>query len=208
MKKYIQEHQSEFMPAGVDPAQVVVPEPAPTVLIATSDPLTDKKREQERHQRGLQWAWDTFDGASQVAMQSTKGALELIRDAWEHSTVSSLLYALIVALVMSNLWTYMHMESAVKKGRRKERELAKVGEKEQWVAGVVTALRDELLAGKGPVNSAPQVEIQPPTFGASPSAESLHVEIGVLQTTLDTVESRVRAIRQSLGEIQGLSNVD
>ncbi|KAJ7229185.1 hypothetical protein GGX14DRAFT_417014 [Mycena pura] len=208
MKKYIQEHQSEFMPAGVDPAQVVVPEPAPTVLIATSDPLTDKTREQERHQRGLQWAWDTFDGASQVAMQSTKGALELIHDAWEHSTVSSLLYALIVALVMSNLWTYLHMESAVSKGRRKERELAKVGEKEQWVAGVVTALRDELLAGKGPVNSAPQVEIQPPTFGASPSAESLHVEIGALQTTLDTVESRVRAIRQSLGEIQGLSNVD
>ena len=31
----------------------------------------------------VEWAWDTFAGASQVAMQSTKVALELVRDAWD-----------------------------------------------------------------------------------------------------------------------------
>ncbi|KAJ7122965.1 hypothetical protein C8R44DRAFT_876157 [Mycena epipterygia] len=215
MRLYIQEHQSEFMPEGVDPAEIVVPEPAidaaPVSPGIAGELSAEKKREQERNQRGLQWAWDTFDGAYQVAKQSTKGALELIRDGWENSSGTTILYFVIVGLVFSNVWTYMRMGSAVNSGRRKEKELAKVEDKEQWVAGVVTALWDELASGKLTVApAAPTAEpiLTPPTSGAPPSAENLKLEISTLQTTLDTVEERLRLIQESLKGIQSLNNLD
>jgi hypothetical protein len=68
-----------------------------------------KQRERERNQRGLQWAWDTFDGAYQVAKQSTQGALGLVRDAWDQSSSTTILWFVIVILVLSNIWTLMRM---------------------------------------------------------------------------------------------------
>ncbi|KAF7318044.1 VASt domain-containing protein [Mycena chlorophos] len=207
MRGYIAEHQAEFMPAGVDAAQVVATTPVePTPPSATagafdeSDPK--KKREKERHQRGLQWAWDTFDGAYSVAKQSTKGALELIHDAWESSSSGSILYALIVVLVASNVWTYMRMGNEVSKGRRREREMARAGDKEQWVAGVVTALWDELAAGKLPQQQQQQAQPQAPVLV---TPESIRQDMAALQTTLDSLEERVRSLRSSLAE---LNNVD
>ncbi|KAJ7086687.1 hypothetical protein C8R44DRAFT_650636 [Mycena epipterygia] len=215
MRAYIQEHQSEFMPEGVDLAEIVVPEPAvdaaPVSAGLAGEPSSEKKREQERNQRGLQWAWDTFDGASQVAKQSTEGALELIRDGWENSSGKTILYFMIIALVFSNVWTYMRMGSAVENGRRKEKELAKVEDKEQWVAGVVTALWDELASGKltvAPVASPTAEPILPsPIPGVPTSAENLKLEISTLEATLDAVEERLRLVRESLG-MQSLNNVD
>ncbi|KAJ6530363.1 hypothetical protein DFH09DRAFT_1326878 [Mycena vulgaris] len=217
MRVYIQEHQAEFIPEGVDPAEIVLPEPAADAALMSpalsGDALSEKKREQERNQRGLQWAWDTFDGAYQVARQSTKGALELIRDAWENSTSTTILYFLIVVLVLSNLYTYMRMGSAVDKGRKKDKQLAKVEDKEQWVAGVVTALFDELSSAKLAPIAVPSagavVEPVLPPAGVPPSAESLKLDIGALQMTLDTVDERVQLIRASLREIhQSLDNLD
>ncbi|KAJ7477277.1 hypothetical protein B0H11DRAFT_1298637 [Mycena galericulata] len=211
MRVYIKEHQSEFMPAGVDAAAILpdavtdVP-PTPT----SGDALSEKQREQERSRRGLQWAWDTFDGAYQVARQSTKGALELIRDGWENSTSTTILYFLIVVLVFSNLWTYMRMGSAVDKGRVKQKDLAKVED----IASVVTTLWDELASGKLPPiaprgGASGGAEVVPPPVPGTPiDAGNIQLEISALQTTLDTVEERVRSIRQSLGEIQGLNHVD
>ncbi|KAJ7174264.1 hypothetical protein C8R46DRAFT_1030972 [Mycena filopes] len=202
MRAYIQEHQSEFMPEGVDTAQVLAEATAeatpPTPI--TSGPVTDQTREKERGQRGLQWAWDTFDGAYQVAKQSTKGLLEIIRDGWEHSTSTTILYFVIAMLLMTNLWTYMR---PVDKNRRKDQEIAK-----DKLAGVVTALWDEIAAGKlvvGPVSgpAADPVPVpSPPVAGVAPGAESLKLEIGTLQTALDAVEERVRLIRESLKELQ------
>ncbi|KAF7301201.1 VASt domain-containing protein [Mycena indigotica] len=200
MRTYIQEHQAEFMPAGVDPAAVAPPvEPTPSTPSAVTATETDnKKREKERSQRGLQWAWDTFDGAYSVAKQSTKGALELIHDAWENSTSSSILYALIVVLVASNLWTYMKMGSAVDKGRKTERELARAGgkDKDEWVAGVVAAMRDELKRTDN--NNRPPVS--PPISGAV-TTESIKQEIGALQASLDSLEERARTLRSSLNDL-------
>ncbi|KAJ7718294.1 hypothetical protein DFH07DRAFT_334465 [Mycena maculata] len=216
MRVYIKEHQSEFMPAGVDPTAIVIPDPVAGVPPMSpglgGDALSEKEREKERSRRGLQWAWDTFDGAAQVAKRSTKGALELIRDGWENSTATTILYFLIVVLVFSNVWTYMRMGSAVDKGRKKDMELAKVGDKEQWVAGVVTALFDELNAGKLTVTPPGGAEVGPRAAPAAPVApldpENLKLEISSLQMTLDRVEERVRSIRGSLGEIESLNNVD
>ncbi|KAJ6543958.1 hypothetical protein B0H19DRAFT_957127 [Mycena capillaripes] len=203
MREYIQAHKNEFIPEGVD---IVIPEPTadagPKSPGITGEPLPDKKREQEHGQRGLQWAWDTFDGAYSVAKQSTKGLLEIIHDAWENSTSSTILGFVIVLLVISNVWTYMRAGAG--DNGRKRMDLAKgVEDKEQLVAGVLTALWDELAAGKVPATAVPP---PPLATGVPPSTENLKFELDTLQTTLDAVEERVRSIRESLGEIQSLNN--
>ncbi|KAJ7047983.1 GRAM-domain-containing protein [Mycena amicta] len=157
MRAYIQEHQAEFMPAGVDPAQIVAPPVEAAPAIPTANEIDTQKREAERHQRGLQWAYDTFDGAYSVAKQSTKGALELIHDAWEHSTSSSIFVC-----------------AACAAGDEQHLDLHARGE--QWVAGVVTALWDELAAGKLPLTNIPQSE--PAVAGAVVTAESIKQELG------------------------------
>ncbi|KAJ7047913.1 hypothetical protein C8F04DRAFT_935867 [Mycena alexandri] len=199
MRAYIQEHQSEFMPEGVDTAQVlaeVTAEATPTTPVS-SGAVTEQEREKERGQRGLQWAWDTFDGAYQVAKQSTKGLLEIIRDGWEHSTSTTILYFVIALLITTNLWTYMR---PVNKGKRKDKYIAK-----DKLAGVVTALWDEIAAGKlavtGPA-AEPVLVLSPPVAGVPLDAESLKLELSTLHTTLDAVEERVRLIRESLKELQ------
>jgi hypothetical protein len=216
MRGYIKEHQSEFVPEGVDPAVITLAETKEVAAVEAgpavdaSGALTEeerKKRERERNQRGLQWAWDTFDGASQVAKQSTKGALELIRDGWEQSSSTTILYFVIVILVFSNLWTLMRIGGKEEAGRRKER--GKAEEREKWVQGVVTALWDELSAAKGagepvgvPQQVAPVVPLAPPSPG------NWREEIGQLQKTLDVVESRAQAIREGLNSVERLNAQD
>lgn len=215
MRAYIQEHQSEFMPEGVDLAQVVA-EPAADVVVVPVAGDAPKLREVERSGRGLQWAWDTFDGASNVARQSTRGALELIHDQWEGSTWKSVFWTItIVTLLISNALTF-RMNYKVDGGRRPEKEPPKVEDKEKWVAGVVTALWDEFAAGKFPVApSATSVAAAavtpiapPPVVRGPPTVENLKLELSALQSTLEKVEERVRLLRQNLGEVQSLNNID
>ena len=158
MRAYIQEHQSEFLPEGIDAAAIIT---APEAVIGTTahegaetqeagTTTTEeqlKRRERERNARGLQWAWDTFDGAYQVARRSTKGALELVRDAWDQSTSTTILWFVIVILVFSNLWTLTRMSSGREMAKKKI-EARRVEEREKWVQSIVTALWDELEAGK------------------------------------------------------------
>ncbi|KAI9066552.1 hypothetical protein FKP32DRAFT_1622291 [Trametes sanguinea] len=94
MRAYIHEHQSEFVPEGIDVAAVEEAESAQQAAEAPSTPAPHtpsdeearKARERERNRRSLQWAYDTFDGAYTVAKRSTEGALELVRDAWDQSS--------------------------------------------------------------------------------------------------------------------------
>ncbi|EEB90584.1 hypothetical protein MPER_11187 [Moniliophthora perniciosa FA553] len=113
MRAYIKEHQSEFIPEGIElPPPTESPEVPPQPLSPTSSTqipptsLTPAARERERNQRAFQWAWDTFAGAANVGKNSAKGAIELIRDAWDQSETTTILYFIIVALVLSNLWTW------------------------------------------------------------------------------------------------------
>jgi hypothetical protein len=87
MRMYIQEHQSEFIPAGIDPTAVAPIEPlGPLVeltypaLLSHSLEATCKAHEHERNRLGLQWAYETFDGAYGVAKRSTFGALDLVKE--------------------------------------------------------------------------------------------------------------------------------
>ncbi|TFK42088.1 hypothetical protein BDQ12DRAFT_625018 [Crucibulum laeve] len=229
MRGYIQEHQSEFIPEGMDPAVLAATEAEAAAAVATpaeanaekgAGDLTEdekKQREHERNRRGLQWAWDTFDGAYQVALRSTKGALELIRDGWEQSSPTTILYFIIVLLVFSNLWTLMRMGSREEAGRRKE--LRKLDEREKWVQSVVTALWDELAAGRREAQAissstagtsipvaSPQSQPQQPLQQSSPG--DWKKEVAYLHQTLDSVEERVKAIRESLAGFESLSELD
>jgi hypothetical protein len=208
MRMYIQEHQSEFIPEGVDVAAVAPGEPDTAESVSKiAKPLSGPDREHERNQRGLQWAWDTFDGAYQVAKHSTSEALELVRDAWDQSTSTTILYFVIVILVISNLWTFMMIGSREKAGKLKG--MKKMAEKEKWVQGIVKGLWDEMAAGKGPappgimpVHAYIDVaEHSPPSLPALPSSGSLREEITELRKTLDLVEERVNKIRERLSDL-------
>ncbi|KAI0066605.1 GRAM-domain-containing protein [Artomyces pyxidatus] len=202
MRAYIQEHQTEFIPAGVDPAAVVSVDPTPTPgtpLLSprpeqVSEEAARKSREHERNQRGLQWAYDTFEGAFNVAKNSTTGALELVSDAWDQSSTSTILYFVITFLVISNLWTLLLVGRREETGRRKE--MRKIEEREKWVQGIVTALWDELAAGR-PVGAPPIVQLPPSTRPTSAWKE----EVAEISRVLDSVEERVRNIRQSLKDL-------
>ena len=256
MRLYIQEHQSEFLPEGIDPVVIDITRDLPEIVGVNGvqpDSPTDKRltedefkqRERERNQRGLQWAWDTFAGASQVARQSTHGALELIRDAWDQSSSTTILWFVIVILVLSNVWTLMRMGASREEASRRM-ESRKVEEREKWVQSIVSALWEELATGKGhalaetvfqqhhqetlstvyPTPSITEfvdVETTPaqPTMSAvipveTPVLESMipgetkgwQEEVQRLQETLDVVEQRVKAIRESLISVANLDSLD
>lgn len=243
MRAYIQEHQSEFLPEGIDAAAII---PPPEAMIsgvhegaekpeeATTEEF--KRRERDRNARGLQWAWDTFDGAYQVALRSTKGALELVRDAWDQSTSTTILWFVIVILVFSNLWTLMRMSSR-REVAKKKIEARRVEEREKWVQTIVTTLWDELEAGKREAAQLADSVLHPAGHGHSsslmppssaivdptlvvelppvpfPSVEQLSPkrwveEVQQLNEMLDVVEQRVKAIRESLGTFEGLNSLD
>jgi hypothetical protein len=188
MRQYIQQHQSEFVPEGIE-AIAVAPIEALTPAVdgaAATDGVDDKTREKERNQRGLQWAYDTFDGAYNVAKQSTRGALELISDAWDQSTSTTILIFIIVILVFSNLWTLTMVGGREDIGRRKE--IQKANEKEKLVEGIVTALWEELKAGSSPL---------PPPPSTSPVG-NWQEEFANINKTLDAVEDRIRLIREAM----------
>jgi hypothetical protein len=200
MRAYIQEHQAEFIPAGMDAAAITLAETVESADESgkSGEPSSadvGKLREHERNTRALQWAWDTFDGAYHVAKQSTQGAIELITDAWEQSSSTTILIFVIVLLVFSNLWTLMRMGSRVEAGRRKE--IKKAEEREQFVQGVVSALG--AVKGLGPVDHVVPQTQQPMASGTARS--DWRDEVKQLMQTLDAVENRVRTIRENVKSV-------
>jgi hypothetical protein len=215
---YIHEHKTEFMPEGVDITAVAPTNPiTPVVGLGLPGDESAKEREHERNQRAFQWAYDTFEGAYGVAKQSTSVALELVKDAWDQSTSTTILYFVIVILVMSNIWTLMMMGSREEAGRRKE--MRKTEEREKWVQGVVVALWDEMAAGKGPHMSSYPLRVEqtaepthepvipvtpvPATAVEMPSMDvgDWETQLAGLRKTLDEVEARVQTIREGLNKL-------
>ncbi|KAI6015635.1 hypothetical protein EDC04DRAFT_2752194 [Pisolithus marmoratus] len=196
MRMYIQEHQSEFIPEGVDPCAVAPVEPITPVaegaevgLDATSGEVW-KARERDRNRRGLQWAYDTFDGAYNVAKRSTTGAIELVKEAWEQSSATTILWFVIVALVFSNLWTLSLVGKREEAGRRKEAK--KAAERERWVQEVVHSIWEEML-------TRPSGSFMPVLQSGHPT--DWKAEIVGLREALDAVEERVKVIRESLNAL-------
>ncbi|KAI0348329.1 GRAM-domain-containing protein [Trametopsis cervina] len=209
MRDYIHEHKSEFIPEGVDPAVVEETENAQTPVDGlngdggrVSSEEARVLREKERNARGLQWAYDTFEGAMKVAKQSTEGALELIKDAWDQSSTSTIQYFVIVVLVISNVWTLMMMGGREETGRRKE--LKRTEEREKWVQSIVTSLWDELTTNKnaelGVSDLKAPVTLRIPGLD-EPKHPDLKQELAALHNVLNEVEQRVASLRKSLQEL-------
>lgn len=203
MRKYIHEHQSEFIPEGVDVAAVEEAEAQATdsarpsmEQVSLSELERRKSREYERNQRGLQWAYDTIEGAFRVGKQSAEGAWELIKDAWDQSSSTAILYFVIVFLVVSNVWTLLMVGSREEAGRRKE--MRRTEEREKWVQGVVTTLWEELLATKNTGGGSGGGA----TWAAQQRAPGeWREEVAEMRAALDSVEQRVAQIRQSLNAL-------
>ena len=217
MRLFIQEHKTEFIPPGLDPASVVVAvegeggvPTTPTGPVPQNEEAArkerEKEREQERNQRSIQWAYDTFEGAMSVGRQSASVAIELIRDAWDQSSTSTILYFVITLLVLSNLWTLVLVGQREESGRRKE--MRRTEEREKWVQGIVTALWEELAAGRQPgalppsssPSSLPQQQQQQSVMSVQ-FPESWREEVSELMGALNAVEERVQLIRRSLADL-------
>jgi hypothetical protein len=159
MRAYIQEHHSEFVPEGAleaaeeeveavaeDLSRELIEDAHDAEKSAEELKEQERQREKERNQRVWQWAWDTCEGAFGVAKNSTKTILDLISDAWDQSSSTTILYFVISILVVSNLYTLIRMGKKEEVGRRKE--ILKAEERERWVQSVVVTLWDELAAGR------------------------------------------------------------
>lgn len=205
MRKYIAEHKNEFIPEGMEDvfeAPVVVESVETSKLeeeaVAGAAPISDeeanKRREQMRNQRATQWAFDTCMGAWKVAKQSTLGAIDLISDAWDQSSSTTILYFVIVVLVLSNLWTLVMVGRREEVGRRKER--IKMEDQKKWVASIVAALSEERQGGAGGRQPGELFAPSVPTVG-----EDLGSEIGNLNRALDIVEERIQHLRKSLQDL-------
>ncbi|KIO07078.1 hypothetical protein M404DRAFT_998507 [Pisolithus tinctorius Marx 270] len=194
MRMYIQEHQSEFIPEGIDPCAVAPVEPitpiaeaAELALDGVSGEEVWKARERDRNRRGLQWAYDTLDGAYNVAKRSTMGAIELVKEAWDQSSSTTILWFVIVALVFSNIWTLALVGKREEAGRRKEAKKAE--EREKWVKEVVHSIWEEMSA-RPSGSFMPALQLGPST--------DWKAEIVGLRQALDAVEERVKVIRENL----------
>lgn len=205
MRDYISKHQSEFIPEGVDPEAAVAAAAAEPAALESPKPKEDgdlspeaalKKREHERNQRGLQWAYDTFEGTVGVAKRSTNGAIELLRDAWDQSSTSAIQYLVIALLVLSNVWTLLMMGTREEAGRRKE--IHRAEEKEKWVQGVVSSLWDEIHAAKAVQQPG---GAHNPLFAGSQVNGDIKAEIAELAGVLDKIEERVQSLRKSLQDL-------
>lgn len=212
MREYIHQHTSEFVPEGINVEEV---EEAEANAVAAEVPKTptqeaaqlskeqaEKVREKERNQRGLQWAYDTFEGAFSVAKRSTEGAFELISDAWDQSSSTTILYFVIAILVISNIWTLTRMGKQEEIGRRKE--LKRAVAREKWVQDVVGGLWDELTASRAAMAAAggpTQAPVVPLSWPSASDPASWKEEVTQLHDALDAVEARVKALRESMKDL-------
>ncbi|KAF8336291.1 uncharacterized protein EI90DRAFT_3045175 [Cantharellus anzutake] len=116
MRGYIQEHKTEFFPEG-EPEEAAVAEMTSLQIPAAQEaPLTPeearKARQLETPAKGLQWALDTFTGAWSVGVKSASGAFEILCDIFENTSRPTLVTVVIVALVLSNIWTLAKFQNA------------------------------------------------------------------------------------------------
>ena len=224
MRKYIAENRKEFLPEGVDAAaadhEAEVEEAAlsPTAvehpdLIAGRGLLVSA---QSPSSRGLQWALDTFEGASKVAKDSFTGALDIIGDAISGLDVTSVSFSrttflaiTVLVLIISNVYTILTMGDREAIGRRKA--LEKRGEeREKWVGEAVRAfleVQQSMSEAATSTPSLPSPDATTPLLEARPTMPiptalgDIKAEIKSLVEAADALEHRIAALKNQLEEL-------
>lgn len=218
MRKYIAENRKEFLPEGVDAAEAdheaEVEEAALSPTAAEHIDLPASA--QSPSLRGLQWALDTFEGASKVAKDSFTGALDIIGDVISGLDVLSIgvsrttiLTVTVVVLLISNVYTILTMGDREAMGRRKA--LEKRGEeREKWFREAVreflevqrsmneAAISTPSLPSLGVATSIPEGSLTTPV---PTSLADIKTEVKSLVEAADTLERRIAALKNQLEEL-------
>ena len=205
IRAYIQSHLSEFVPEGVTEAEAVVtravaaPTPEPTSSQVTPSEST-KERNLARNQRGLQWAYDTFEGAFDVAKKSAETAFELIGDAFDSYSSLSWSHLVIFLLVITNIWTIWRSNGRGETRLRKE--MLRSEERERWVKEAVMTLWQELAKTGGVIQTSPlPLESSRPGEVGGGSG-SWKTEAEDISRVLDELQARLDGLRVALKEVR------
>lgn len=183
---------------------VVAASPEPVSSPMTSSDAM-KERSLARNQRGLQWAYDTFEGAFDVAKKSVETAFELIGDALESYSSLSWSHIIIFLLVVTNVWTIWRSNGRDDARRRKE--MLRSEERERWVKEAVMTLWQE-LAKTGGLNPPHPVAITPPPLEPPQPEEigggsvSWKDDVEDISRVLDDLQRRLDGLRAALNEVQ------
>ena len=229
MRKYIAENRKEFLPEGVDAAaadhEAEVEEAALSPAVAEHTDLIAGGGLPVPSSRGLQWALDTFEGASKVAKDSFTGALDIIGDVISGLDTSSapvtrttILTVTVIVLLISNVYTILTMGDMEAKGRRKA--LEKRGEeREKWVGEAVRAfieaqrsmsMSDAAMVSSASSASSPLLGVAAatPVLEAStimppvPTAlADVKAEVKSLVEAADALERRIALLKNQLEEL-------
>jgi hypothetical protein len=158
-----------------------------------------------RNRRGLQWAYDTFEGAFDVAKKSAETAFELIGDALDSHSSVPWSHIVIFVLVITNIWTIWGGNG--RKDTKRKKEMLKNEERERWVKEAVTTLWQE-LAKNGEMSLHPAYVAQPPPESSHPEeiggrSGSWKGEAEDISRVLDELQIRLDGLRTALKEVQG-----
>lgn len=182
-------------------AAAATPEPVSSP-ITSSDAM--KERSLARNQRGLQWAYDTFEGAFDVAKKSVETAFELVGDALESYSSLSWSHIIIFLLVITNIWTIW--KSNGRGEARLRKEMLRSEERERWVKEAVTTLWQELAKNGG--SSPHPAYIAPPPPEPSPTEEiggrsgSWKDDVEDISRVLDELQTRLDGLKAALKEVR------
>ncbi|EJD54490.1 hypothetical protein AURDEDRAFT_110110 [Auricularia subglabra TFB-10046 SS5] len=184
MRKYIDDHRGEFVPEGMEAlaeseAEVIVASPASASTIAP--PALPGS--QERDERWLQWALDTFRGASKVAQQSFSGAMELL---WDVPDTRAILLVVIVILVVTNIFSLLAVS------RNSTHPTTRTGPRER--ADVSDALRT-ILEEMRKAAATTAVPTSTASEALPPMPTDWRAESAAIQQALDEIEQRVQRLR-------------
>jgi len=209
IRGYIQNHLSEFVPEGATEAEVVVTRAAAAIALepisspsVPSDAM--KERTLARNQRGLQWAYDTFEGAFDVAKKSAETAFELLGDALDSYSSLSWSHLVIMVLVITNIWTIW--KSTGRDEAKRKKEMLKNEDRERWVKEAVTTLWEELAKNGG---LSPHPTYTPPQPLKPSHSEEIGGKFGSwkedvedISRVLDGLQTRLDGLRAALKEVQ------
>lgn len=157
-----------------------------------------------RNRRGLQWAYDTFEGAFDVAKKSAETAFELIGDALDSYSSVPWSHVVIFILVITNIWTIWGGKG--KDATKQKKEMLKNEERERWVKEAVTTLWQE-LAKDGGMSLHPAYVAQPPLESSLPEESdrtpgSWIDEAEDISRVLDELQTRLDGLRATLKQVQ------
>jgi len=156
-----------------------------------------------RNRRGLQWAYDTFEGAFDVAKKSAETAFELIGDALDSYSSVPWSHVVIFVLVITNIWTIWGGNEKSQTERKKE--MLKNEERERWVKEAVTTLWQELAKNGGMSPNFAYVA-QPPLESSLPEeiggrSGSLKGEAEDISRMLDELQTRLDGLKAAFKEV-------